>query len=321
MRYDISVIVATYNPELRKLYKTLISIILQERVSLEIIIADDGSKANYFLEIEALFSNHHFSSYKLLQSENNNGTCSNLCRASIIASGIYIKFISPGDYLYDSNTLYNWFMYVQKKRALVCFGNVIYYSEEHDKITVYKRMNQPRNLLAYRKHRFISRKVNYLVLTDGIIGASFLSRSDITREYLQKINGKVKYAEDTMYRLMMYDGIDIEFFNSITLWYEYGTGISTSQSKYWNAKISNDFNEANNLILNTLIAKDFFSVKFKIYLLLSRHNRFFRILSASLLFPSFLYWKYLWARRPSTSPIDVSHSFYEKISLYPSSSD
>ena len=43
---DISVVVLTYNPDLNDLKKTLRSIMLQDGVDFEIVIADDGSKNN-----------------------------------------------------------------------------------------------------------------------------------------------------------------------------------------------------------------------------------------------------------------------------------
>ena len=52
---DVSVVVLTYNPDLRGLKRTLRSVMLQTGVNFEIIIADDGSSDNLSEEIKAFF--------------------------------------------------------------------------------------------------------------------------------------------------------------------------------------------------------------------------------------------------------------------------
>ena len=47
-KYDVSIIVATYNPDLNKLMSTLLSIIIQKGIKFEIIVTDDGSQKDYF---------------------------------------------------------------------------------------------------------------------------------------------------------------------------------------------------------------------------------------------------------------------------------
>ena len=54
-KIEISVIVACYNPDWRKLKATLKSIIKQNDICLEIIIADDGSKICSDDKIKELF--------------------------------------------------------------------------------------------------------------------------------------------------------------------------------------------------------------------------------------------------------------------------
>ena len=47
-KYDISVIIVTYNPKWEKLRTTILSILFQKNINIEIIVSDDGSKNNLF---------------------------------------------------------------------------------------------------------------------------------------------------------------------------------------------------------------------------------------------------------------------------------
>ena len=52
MTTDVSVILATYNSDLKRIFETLYSILIQEKITFDLVIADDGSENNYKKEIE-----------------------------------------------------------------------------------------------------------------------------------------------------------------------------------------------------------------------------------------------------------------------------
>ena len=151
MSLDYSVIVLTYNPSLEKLKNTLYSIIVQKNICFEIIIADDGSSENYFSEIRSWLENKHFQNYKLIDNKRNQGTVQNLLSALDVSNGKFVKCISPGDCLYNENTLLLCKRYMEKKHQLVCFGKSIYYSIEDGKFQFYRQHN-PGDLSVYRKN-------------------------------------------------------------------------------------------------------------------------------------------------------------------------
>ena len=126
MNYAISVVVLTYNSKLDDIEKTILSIIKQKGVNFEIIIADDGSKENYFNNIKEIFEKNSFQHYQFIGSEKNNGTCKNYYNAIEIAKGEYIKPISPQDLLYNDTTLCDWYHFVKENQIRVSFGNAIY---------------------------------------------------------------------------------------------------------------------------------------------------------------------------------------------------
>ena len=103
---------------------------MQKNIDIELIVVDDGSDENYFTEIEELLAEFKFDRYVLLSSNKNKGTVYNCYRALINARGEYIKGLSPGDYLYDENTLANLYDYAKSHSIDICFGNAIYYSDD-----------------------------------------------------------------------------------------------------------------------------------------------------------------------------------------------
>ena len=47
--------------------------------------------------------------------------------------------------------------------------------------------------------------MDYLLANDTILGAAVLAKRNIILKYLLEMEGKVKYAEDYMIRLMIFD--------------------------------------------------------------------------------------------------------------------
>lgn len=241
---DISIIVASYNPDYKKLFYTLNSAIRQENIKFEIIIADDGSN-NFMKEsIVTYFRERNFSSYLINALPVNKGTVINVYEAIKKAKGKYIKLISPGDFLYTSNVLQQWKDYMIKCDASLSFSNAIYY-QNIDNPEILKGRAIPQNVNTNNK--ILIKK--YLICDDLFLGAATLVEKKIFLKYLDILVGKVKYVEDYSYRLMIADGVKVLYFPYPAILYEYGSGISTSQNKRWNELIRKDFNVVNKMLL------------------------------------------------------------------------
>ena len=237
--YDFSVIVCTYNSDIDKLFKTLKSIIWQENCSFEIIITDDGSSVFNIVEIKQWFDINNFKNYTIIKNDKNQGTVKNCLEGVKNTSGKYVKFISPGDFLYDRYTLCRYKEFIENNNYLVVFGKAAYYSVLDGKINIYEKSN-PIDLEPYiNKNKQVILK-NYLYYKDYILGAALIVDRDILLKYLLLIQNEIIYAEDCSYILMVADGIDIGFLDEFIIWYEYGTGISTSGSKVFLEKIWQD---------------------------------------------------------------------------------
>lgn len=233
MKYDISVALLCYNPDIIKLKRTIVSIIKQTNILFELIIADDGSKdKEYIEEIKNYLIEKQFNDYKIVSNIENQGTVKNLMSAVEAAEGKYIKDISPGDYLYDENTLNLFIQEVKNRKSKICFGKALYYSYNNGQIKLYGRQN-PNVIEVYKKRNASKIRRNYFFFQDYILGASLCFEKEILLHNLDKLKRYVTYSEDLVVLLFLQNNIKVDYIDMPIIWYEYGTGISTEKSKRW----------------------------------------------------------------------------------------
>ena len=128
---QVSIIICTYNPDLRKLLTSVKSVVVQTGVEFEIIVTDDGSKIDYFNDIKAYFADIRFTEYSLIKNIDNLGTVKNVLNALKHARGEYVFLNSPGDYVFDSTVISDFYEFAKKNNADICFGDYIpYFLEE-----------------------------------------------------------------------------------------------------------------------------------------------------------------------------------------------
>lgn len=238
-RYDVSIVVLTYNPRTSKLIGTLKTIIAQKDINMQIVVADDGSKVFPRKEIDELFVQTGFTDFAYSINEENVGTVMNCYNALSCCEGKYIKHISPGDELRSPDTMDRWLSAVTAADAAWSFGEVDFYREGTDKEPVDKP-RRPLVVSSYKKGNTAECRKNYVLYNDLCIGAATMVRKDILEKYLKKITGKVKYGEDNIYRLMMADGVCPLYFEDSVVYYEYGDGISTSDDSPFTRKLRED---------------------------------------------------------------------------------
>lgn len=267
MKYDISVIVMTYHPIWTKLKSTLLSILCQTGIHYEIIISDDGSEDTCFQQIETLFREHNFTCYKLIHAEQNHGTCKNYFCALVEAESEFVKPISPGDCLYLQNCLERWLQFMKKHKATVSFSNALFYNFKNGQFQIQQHSHiAPIDATVYDRHDLEACRIGCLVLHDFVLGATFLAQTLLLRRYCQKIiDAGVIYTEDTMFRWMLFHGIQIYHFAEDALLYEVGTGISTSKNKYWQALIQKDTKVVEQELLNE-VCIDVFQKRYQMYI-------------------------------------------------------
>ena len=146
---DISIIIVTYNSSWLDLKETIDSIIEQEEISFEIIIADDGSEDNQEGKIKNYFLNKQITNYKLILNKENKGTVCNLFSGLQLAQGEYIKDISPGDLLVGKSTLKNWINFLKSNKLEWAFSDAIYYRKKNEEKIFISIDAHPNDMVPY----------------------------------------------------------------------------------------------------------------------------------------------------------------------------
>ena len=287
----VSVIVLTYNSPWEKLKATIRSILLQEDIDYEIIFADDGSKQNWNDEITQLLEGRGVA-YKLAVLPENSGTVKNVSNGLEAAEGEYIKLITPGDFLFDRKTLHQWVRFMEEQKALVSFGDAVYYNSADGSPTLIAATPAPANRQVFERPQNRNDVfVNYLLAHDTILGASLFMKADLMRHYLQLIVGRVKYAEDYMMRLMIFDNVPVQYYQEKTIWYEYGTGISTSKENTWAERLQKDFAATDEILKERGTAPDRIAKEYLAFLNHDSSNPILHKMKKMTRFPGISKWR------------------------------
>ncbi len=270
---SVTVLVLTYNPKIDSLLYTLSSVVSQRNIDFEIIISDDGSKDNCFDEIDLFMKNNSFTDYKKIAHDTNRGTVYNVYDGLLNSSGEYVKLISPGDALLSSKTLASWTEALKNSGRKWSYADAVYYNNAGNKPEYIKHFANPQHIKFYLKGNDKECRRYYTYFNDIVLGAVTLCSRELIIEYIKKILGRIVYTEDCIYKLITYDGYVAFYYPCDTVYYEFGTGISTSDNSEWNKKIKADWDTATSImlengcddkILNDLYSSDgFFSHKLR----------------------------------------------------------
>lgn len=241
-QFEISIIILTYNADFEKLKKTIISAILQQGITFEIIIADDGSVVNHVYEITELFYKYGYTEYKLIMNPENKGTIHNLLSGINAADGEFSKIISSGDYLSSETVLSDWLKFCRENSCEWSFSEIIHYQMNDGNEKFVSAPSFPLYIEPYISGNKDQMRWNYLISDDIPVGCSMFTKTNLVREYLEILSKTDNlYGEDNIYRIMMYDGIVGSYYPKATLFYEYGTGISTRGSDFWTKQIVKEY--------------------------------------------------------------------------------
>lgn len=258
----ISVCVLTYNPSWDKLRRTLFSILNQKNVEFEIVVADDGSKNNYFDKVKEYFSDKGFKNFTCVENLVNQGTVQNVLSALKVAKGKFVKLISPGDYFVNELSLFTVYNEALKNPDDVYFGKAVYYSNENE-IQIYPNIRCPSDLRPYLSGSIDKIKKAYFVKQEFIVGASFFVNRQNFKEALTVISDVVKYAEDNAVLVLLAKGFNIHYVPCDFIFYEYGAGVSTGANSKWAQIIgSENKNTYTYLYNNSLISQKIYDYHF-----------------------------------------------------------
>jgi len=196
----ITVIVTTYNSEIRFLEECVSSIINQTYTNIEILIIDDSSKKNiYDYQKKHLKSKFNDSRIKFYRNNKNYGVSYSLNKGIKLSKGEYINWCSYDD-LFHPNKLNLQYalikeMSFQSRTIISCNTHVLYEDLNYSRIINYQNINS-KDALLFR---------------DKYSGGSFLIPKSIF--YLVGFfNIKLRFTQDYDMWLRMYD-YNIKYFN------------------------------------------------------------------------------------------------------------
>lgn len=238
---QVSVLLLTYNANPAQLRRTLTAIANQKEVALEVIISDDGSREKDFSFLPEFMNQVGITQWKLLEHPQNRGTVYSCLFAAKAATGEYAFTTSPGDFLFDEYVLRDFYQFAKKHNCTVCFGNAVYYSCQNGTAERSLQFGQPLHPQHYEMNtpRWYGKTAFFG--GDWVVGACYFRKLPQWIEPLEAIAGKVIYTEDTPTAMFLIaQGHRLCYYNRNMVWYEHGTGISTSGSSKWDQQVKQD---------------------------------------------------------------------------------
>lgn len=259
MKYQFTVILGIYNPNRFKTFSALNSIIKQKNINFELIIVDDGSVHSLYREIVEFLDENNFSNYKFVENKSNQGIVKNLLSGLKISSGKYIKVVFPGDYLYDDQTLYYAWNFMEEREAILAFGDAVYYNNV-GKLNIFDNSNPNfKDLYCETKEYDYNKILKYqLIFEDFILGTSVFYKLEEYKEILEifALNG-IKYLEDAAMIVMAVKKYRIYKMERFVIWYDFGTGITTNVNLNFSKKI-----DADKLKVLQYLNKNYYSIDY-----------------------------------------------------------
>lgn len=239
---QVSIIIVLYNSDMIKADRTIKSALSQKSIDFEIIVSDDGSKEDPTDKIKAIFKKYNFTNYKINVNSKNVGTVKNILSALKLSSGKYVYCISPGDMIYDDNTISCFYQFAEKNNSKVCFGDYYDYRIEDEKPVIVGRISSSNRTTLYCKKKSFTTYKLLIMFGEGILGPAYFRERNYALKYIGQVSETSKYVEDnTSVICSLADKIPIFYCDKKICWYEYGTGISRSEDNKWICRLLDDF--------------------------------------------------------------------------------
>lgn len=242
---QVSVVVLTYNPDNCKLRQTLHGILAQRGVETEIILSDDGSARKDFSFLPEFLGDRL--PWKLIENPENRGTVYNCYSGIEAARGEYVFLTSPGDILFDGDTLRSFYAFAKEQNAPLCFGNGVRYAQKEGK----PYRTSPYSIPAFPEvYKGSLRRQKISFFGDNlIIGACYFRSRKLALRLLQPFLGVSKYMEDTPTTMLaLLEGIPLAYPDRNIIFYEDGAGVSTGGNSKWKKLLHADLSASLRLL-------------------------------------------------------------------------
>ena len=284
------------------------SCLFQEDCPFEIIYCDDGSENNFSKEVETFFQKHSFKDFVMKCSKENQGTLKNLIEGLKVSKYMFCKTIGAGDLFYDARSLKRVVEVFEKESSDVVITNTCYFFDDGNLKPF--NVRNPIDIKGYRAKTYNQEliKKRLLLNQDLILGASVYANTDYLLNLYCEFEGKIKYTEDALLVYAALNNAKINYVDEYCIYYEYGTGISTSEKSEFQRIIQQECETIYDYMASQQIDK-----KYQKYLKIRKRVRNSRGIKAALtklfLTPSQLKIKWMSKHIKKETP---SFDFYKK---------
>lgn len=185
---DLSILLVQYRPDEGELRRTLASLLRQSCRDFELVVADDGSDEDFFPLTRKILAENGFTGAKFVKLTPNGGTVKNVLNGAKQAAGKWVFTVSPGDYLYDADTV-AWLLEVLRRDApRVAFGRLACYADRNG-APIRRPGDAPFDRTPYRPGAYDAKtaKRNMLLYDDGISGAGLVYERELLVQALEKM--------------------------------------------------------------------------------------------------------------------------------------
>ncbi|WP_455135979.1 glycosyltransferase family 2 protein [Thermophilibacter sp.] len=232
MRPDITVIITTYNQPFEVVARSLRSVLLQEEVSPEVVIADDHSEVDLSERYRDFFERAGFEAYRIVRHDENIKTVLNLADGLSSAAAPYVKPIDAGDLLASGHSLRDILSFCRSNEVRAGFGDIRRFVRDPHGGWSQMPYHAPRELSLFEDQSPEGRRallLHEMETDDWIPAPAQFYRTEYYQELLYRLSDSygVQYCQDFTSVLALVDGPVVHLPQTI-YWYEWGTGISTN---------------------------------------------------------------------------------------------
>lgn len=226
----LTILIAQYKPDAAALRRTLASLAMQTSRDFAVVLADDGSEQDYFVESRAYLAAHDIENVATAKQTPNAGTVKNILHGLQEVATRWVLTLAPGDFLYDADTAAWWLERLKQDEPKAAFAGQAYFAPAGGDAPAHPVPGgSPFDRSPYDPARYDAKTVkrNLLLYDDGVSGCGMVYETTLFKSALQRMAGHVRLAEDFAIRLFAVEGVKITRYNRVCVWYEYGSGVST----------------------------------------------------------------------------------------------
>lgn len=224
----ISIIVVSYKNE-EFIYETLDSILNQDYHSIELVIADDGTKGfipKVYIDYINSKKKDNIKNIKVYSNKRNLGSVKNINNALKVVSGKYIRLIASDDAFYSSNTISECIKIMIEKKSILLATEVELCNEKLEKVIESDHMmnNYKHNLAYDYKDGELFKK---LAIGNWIYSTGIFFTKDFFDKYGYFDEKYVLMEDWPMWLRLARDNFKIDYCDIVSVKYRMGVGVSS----------------------------------------------------------------------------------------------